>query len=127
MTNSKPGVQPRQPMATDQLFSVLFADSLEPVTNRQLEDYILQCQKRGEAWCSSLVYCDMEGFVLDEYGYLHVVDECGNYAYVPDGRFIVRYNPHFEGFGPPDHETAPLAIQTLAKAASPHPQVPETR
>lgn len=30
----------------------------------------------------NMIYCDMAGFMVDEYGGLSIVDECGNYCYV---------------------------------------------
>ncbi len=46
-----------------------------------------------EKWASNLMYCDMEGFVLDAEGDLFLLDECGNYASVPEGRFVAMPNP----------------------------------
>lgn len=31
-----------------------------------------------------LIYCDMDGFYLDEYGALVILDECGHYCHAPD-------------------------------------------
>jgi hypothetical protein len=42
-----------------------------------------------EEWAKNLMYCDMEGFVLDGEGNLFLLDECGNYAAAPEGRFAV--------------------------------------
>lgn len=38
-----------------------------------------------------LIYCDMEGFLVDEYGDLWIADECGNVCYVgePDDMRVV--------------------------------------
>lgn len=44
-----------------------------------------------EKWAQNLMYCDMEGFVLDSEGELFLLDECGNYASVPEGRFPVVF------------------------------------
>lgn len=43
-----------------------------------------------EDWAKDLVYCDIEGFLLSEYGALILADECGNWAYCPPDRFEVR-------------------------------------
>lgn len=41
----------------------------------------------NEDWAKNLVYCDMEGFAITEDGNLLLLDECGNFAYPPNGRF----------------------------------------
>jgi hypothetical protein len=43
-----------------------------------------------EEWANGLMYCDMEGFAIEEDGTLMLVDECGRYAYCPLGRFKVE-------------------------------------
>ena len=45
-----------------------------------------------EAWADDLTYCDMQGFAIEENGSLVLLDECGNYAYCPPGRFLIEYN-----------------------------------
>lgn len=50
-----------------------------------------------EKWAmdANLIYCDMEGFVLEEDGTLLLLDECGKFAYCPPGRFRIEWK------GPP--------------------------
>lgn len=43
----------------------------------------------NEDWAKRLIYCDMEGFAIEDDGTLMLVDECGAYAYCPLGRFKV--------------------------------------
>jgi len=43
-----------------------------------------------EEWAAHLVWCDMENFALLPDGTLILLDECGNYAYCPDGRFTIN-------------------------------------
>lgn len=43
----------------------------------------------NEEWAKGLVYCDMEGFAVLEDGGLMLLDECGNYAFCPAGRFEI--------------------------------------
>jgi len=43
-----------------------------------------------EAWADKLIYCDMEGFALEQDGTLLLLDECGNFAYCPEDRFELR-------------------------------------
>lgn len=43
----------------------------------------------SEEWAKHLIYCDMEGFHIDEDGTLCLADECGNYAYCPHDRFEI--------------------------------------
>lgn len=45
-----------------------------------------------EKWADGLVYCDMDGFALCQDGSLILLDECGNHAYCPPGRFLVRWS-----------------------------------
>lgn len=42
-----------------------------------------------EDWAKGLVYCDMEGFAIEEDGSLLLLDECDNSRYCPIGRFEV--------------------------------------
>ena len=42
-----------------------------------------------EAWAKGLIWCDMEGFALEEDGTLLLLDECGYYAYCPPNRFKI--------------------------------------
>lgn len=45
-----------------------------------------------EIWAKHLMYCDMEGFALEEDGTLILLDECGRHAYCPEGRFKVVWD-----------------------------------
>ena len=45
----------------------------------------------NEDWADGLVYCDMEGFAIEEDGSLVLMDECGKFAYCPEGRFKVMF------------------------------------
>jgi hypothetical protein len=42
-----------------------------------------------EDWADVLMSADMEGFAIEEDGTLLLLDECGNFAYCPEGRFRV--------------------------------------
>ena len=42
-----------------------------------------------EDWAKGLMYCDIEGFAINEEGNLVLLDECGKVAYCPSGRFTV--------------------------------------
>lgn len=44
-----------------------------------------------EQWAKGLIYCDMEGFAIGQDGSLILMDECGNFAYPPQGRFKVVF------------------------------------
>lgn len=46
----------------------------------------------NEDWAKSLIYCDMEGFAIEEDGTLVLEDECGNYVYCPEGRFYLEWD-----------------------------------
>ncbi len=45
-----------------------------------------------EEWAKELIYCDMEGFAIEEDGSLVLLDECGGVAYCPDGRFTIVFD-----------------------------------
>lgn len=49
------------------------------------------CEKIAltEDWAKHLIYCDIYGFNIGEDGNLVLVDECGNAAFPPPGRFEV--------------------------------------
>lgn len=49
-----------------------------------------------EDWAKDLMYCDMEGFAIEEDGPLLLLDECGEFRYCPIGRFEVRRPPDGE-------------------------------
>lgn len=42
-----------------------------------------------EDWAKRLVYCDVDQFAITEDGTLILIDDCGNVAYPPAGRFVV--------------------------------------
>ena len=50
-----------------------------------------------EKWAKGLVYCDIEGFALQEDGTLILLDECGNYAYCPPDRFDIVFEEAPDG------------------------------
>lgn len=43
----------------------------------------------SEDWAKGLMYCDMEGFAIEEDGTLILLDECGKHRYCPEGRFEI--------------------------------------
>ena len=45
-----------------------------------------------EEWAKDLMYCDMEGFAIEEDGDLMLMDECGNFRYCPDDRFKIEFD-----------------------------------
>ena len=45
----------------------------------------------NEDWAKHLMYCDMCGFAIHEDGSLILLDECGAFAYCPEGRFTVIF------------------------------------
>ena len=44
-----------------------------------------------EDWAKGLMYCDMDGFAINEDGNLVLLDECGNVAYCPKDRFTMVF------------------------------------
>lgn len=43
----------------------------------------------NEEWAKDLEFCDMECFAIQKDGTLVLMDECGQFRYCPNGRFIV--------------------------------------
>lgn len=55
-----------------------------------------------EDWAKGLIYCDMEGWMLDQDGNLSLHDECGGIAYPPDPeRFVVQWKAGLRPRGVP--------------------------
>ena len=44
-----------------------------------------------EDWAKGLMYCDMEGFAINEDGQLILSDECGKFVYCPSDRFTIVF------------------------------------
>lgn len=44
-----------------------------------------------EDWAKDLMYCDMEGFSINEDGQLILSDECGKFVYCPSDRFTIVF------------------------------------
>ena len=72
-------------------------------------DIIEIALKEGD-WAKSLIYCDMEGFAIEEDGTLLLLDECGNFAYCPEDRFEV----HIATMQEKDKEIAELKAEVSA-------------
>lgn len=47
-----------------------------------------------EDWAKNLIYCDIDGFYLGEDGNLVLVDDCGNSAWCPCGRFKIVWGDY---------------------------------
>lgn len=77
---------------SEKLYTVVHGDGT-PWTNADLQRYALDHPDLN------LVYCDMDGFYVDEYGDLYIADECGNFLYLGEGddRNVV-WHQNWEGF-----------------------------
>lgn len=73
--------QPNEPLVTG--FNVVDTKTGE---YPELEKIALK-----EDWAKHLMYCDMEGFAIEEDGTLLLLDECGRQACCPAGRFEIRH------------------------------------
>lgn len=63
-------------------------DVFDTLTGQQAD---IQTIALEEEWAAGLIYCDMEGWMLDQDGNLSLHDECGGIAYPPDPeRFAVH-------------------------------------
>ena len=70
-------------------FRVRWADGPrngEVVTPAEMQEIALR-----EPWAQRLLYCDIEGFAVGDEGNLYLLDECGNFSYVPEGLFVVDW------------------------------------
>lgn len=61
------------------LFKVIHPDTGADWTHEELQEYAINN--------TNLVYCDIEGFLVDEYGALFLADECGNFDILPPDWF----------------------------------------
>lgn len=62
---------------------------IDTLTGEEADPYEIALH---EDWAKGLVYCDMEGFALQEDGRLILMDECGKFEYCPEGRFKVVWD-----------------------------------
>ena len=61
---------------------------IDKKTGKEADTYKIALK---EDWAKHLIYCDMEGFAIEEDGTLVLMDECGNVAYCPDDRFEIVF------------------------------------
>lgn len=61
---------------------------IDKKTGKEADTYKIALK---EDWAKHLIYCDMEGFAIEEDGSLVLMDECGNVAYCPDDRFEIVF------------------------------------
>ena len=66
---------------------------IDPTTGERFSDHgDLDFHRiTGEKWTGYLLHCDMCCFAVTQCGTLVLLDECGKYAVVPEGRFEVTY------------------------------------
>lgn len=57
----------------------------------ELYEIVLKSYKEG-SWAKDLIYCDLEGWGIEDDGTLIVCDECGSFAYPPQERFEIVWN-----------------------------------
>lgn len=67
-----------------------FANGFEVVDTKTGKYPDLEKIALKEDWAKHLMYCDMEGFAIEEDGTLLLLDECGRQACCPAGRFEIR-------------------------------------
>ena len=59
---------------------------IDKKTGKEADEYEIALH---EDWAKDLIYCDMEGFAIEQDGTLLLLDECGQLAYCPSDRFEV--------------------------------------
>lgn len=74
----------QMPSAQPKTFHVI-----DILTGKEADPYDIAL---NENWAKDLMYCDMEGFAIEEDGSLILVDECGRFEYCPIGRFEVVWD-----------------------------------
>ena len=61
---------------------------IDKKTGKEADTYKIALK---EDWAKHLIYCDIEGFAIEEDGSLVLLDECGNVAYCPVDRFEIVF------------------------------------
>ena len=61
---------------------------IDKKTGKEADTYQIALK---EDWAKHLIYCDIEGFAIEEDGSLVLLDECGNVAYCPADRFEIVF------------------------------------
>ena len=59
---------------------------IDKMTGKEADEYEIALH---EKWANDLVYCDMEGFAIEQDGTLILLDECGQFVYCSSDRFEV--------------------------------------
>ena len=62
---------------------------IDTTTGKEADPYEIALH---EEWAKNLMYCDMEGFAIEEDGTLILLDECGRHNYCPLERFEVVWD-----------------------------------
>lgn len=62
---------------------------VDTLTRKEADPYEIALH---EKWAKNLMYCDMEGFAIEEDGTLILLDECGTYECCPLERFKVVWD-----------------------------------
>ena len=80
----------KEPMEQWKLFKVI-----DRKTGKEANPYHIALNphhcKRHE-WASGLVYCDLEGWLINDIGELYLADECGNFEFAPIEQYEVVFN-----------------------------------
>lgn len=59
---------------------------LDKKTGKEADEYDISLH---EDWAKHLMYCDMEGFAIEQDGTIILLDECGQFVYCSSDRFEV--------------------------------------
>lgn len=59
---------------------------IDKKTGKEADEYNISLH---EDWAKHLMYCDMEGFAVEQDGTIILLDECGNFVYCSSDRFEV--------------------------------------
>ena len=60
---------------------------IDKKTGKEADEYEIALH---EDWAKDLMYCDMEGFAIEQDGTLILLDECGRFKYCPPERFEIK-------------------------------------
>lgn len=73
----------------DKLFIVIDTETGKEADMTDIAEQIRQAG-RGEHWAWDLISCDIDGWIIDEYGCLGLCDDTGQTRYPPSGMYEVR-------------------------------------
>ena len=69
---------------------------IDTKTGERPDAYQLHKILAQSKWADNLILDDIDGFYIGEDGTLIIIDDCGNVAYPPEGRFRIEWESEGE-------------------------------